>query len=342
MENLLGIDWAALAEHLTISVVAPFLAFLFPESMFYWPYLVSAVVLALAVAMLARRRDGHFWSRLFKAAFDRRIWLARSALADYRYYVVNGALFVLISAPLMVSGAGFGVLIAGGLESAFGSVTAPLIGSPWLKVAYTLTFFVLLDFGRYLAHLAQHRVPLLWEFHKVHHSAEVLTPITSGRLHPVDLWMMGAGENLGAGLATGIFFYIGGGEITFYTFLGVHGLVGVYRLIGHLRHSHVWLSYGRVGYLLISPAQHQIHHSALEKHWGRNCGFALAIWDWMFGTLYVPKEREYFPMGLGDGSEASWHGVKAMYVKPLVGAARLLFGGGSQPPTAAAGGPSPS
>ena len=145
-----------------------------------------------------------------------------------------------------------------------------------------------------------------------------------------------------ARLATGIFFYIGGGEITFYTFLGVHGLVGVYRLIGHLRHSHVWLSYGRVGYLLISPAQHQIHHSALEKHWGRNCGFALAIWDWMFGTLYVPKEREYFPMGLGDGSEASWHGVKAMYIKPLVGAARLLFGGGGQPPTAVADGPSPS
>ena len=73
-----------------------------------------------------------------------------------------------------------------------------------------------------------------------------------------------------------------------------------------------------LGYIFISPAQHQIHHSALPKHFGKNCGFALAIWDWAFGTLYVPKERETFPLGLRAEPDPAWHTVTQFYWRPIV------------------------
>lgn len=124
---------------------------------------------------------------------------------------------------------------------------------------------------------------------------------------------MGSGGNLFGGIVTGIFFYISAGEITIYTFLGTQFLLAIFNMIGNLRHSHVWLDFGILGYIFISPAQHQIHHSALPKHFGKNCGFALAIWDWAFGTLYVPKERETFPLGLRAEPDPAWHTVTQFY-----------------------------
>ncbi len=68
-----------------------------------------------------------------------------------------------------------------------------------------------------------------------------------------------------------------------------------------MRHSHVWLSYGDLlEHLFISPAQHQIHHSRAVEHHGKNYGEVLAIWDWMFGTLYVPNGKEDLDFGLAD------------------------------------------
>ncbi len=75
---------------------------------------------------------------------------------------------------------------------------------------------------------------------------------------------------------------------------------------------------------MVSPAMHQIHHSKLEKHYDRNCGWALSFWDRMFGTIYIPEKREEFPMGLGDGSDGTWHSVWTMYTRPVVAIARIL------------------
>ena len=98
----------------------------------------------------------------------------------------------------------------------------------------------------------------------------------------------------------------------------------IFQLIGNLRHSMVWISYGPLNHVLVSPAMHQIHHSTLDKHFDLNCGWAFSFWDRMFGTIYVPKEREEFPMGLGDGTDGTWHDLRTMYVRPVVAAANLL------------------
>ena len=69
----------------------------------------------------------------------------------------------------------------------------------------------------------------------------------------------------------------------------------------NLRHSHVWLSFGPVWeHIFISPAQHQVHHSIDKQHYNKNYGEVLAIWDWMFGTLYVPQTRAKIAFDLCD------------------------------------------
>ena len=165
---------------------------------------------------------------------------------------------------------------------------------------------------------------MLWEFHKVHHFAEVLTPITSTRFHPIDLYILHTGRGVGSAIATGIFYYLGAGEVTLFMVFGAHVAVTAYQTIGNLRHSHVWVSYGPLNHILVSPAMHQIHHSKLDRHIDCNCGGAFPIWDRLFGTLYVPREREYFSMGLGDGSDGTWHGMWTMYSRPMVAAAERL------------------
>src|SRR5712692_6347813 len=145
-----------------------------------------------------------------------------------------------------------------------------------------------------------HRIPALWEFHKVHHSAEVLTPITFYRSHPVDMLGQTVAEALASGIVTSVFLYVFGPSLTLTTILGVNAFRFAFYLFGaNLRHSHICLSFGSmIEHLVISPAQHQIHHSADPKHFNRNYGSEFAIWDWVFGSLYCARREERITLGL--------------------------------------------
>ncbi|MFZ1773759.1 MAG: sterol desaturase family protein, partial [Rhizobiaceae bacterium] len=83
---------------------------------------------------------------------------------------------------------------------------------------------------------------------------------------------------------------------------GANLMVVFFNVIGNnLRHSHVWISYGPViEHVFSSPAQHQIHHSRAQEHHNKNYGEIFSLWDWMFGTLYIPQGREEIAFGLGD------------------------------------------
>jgi len=297
--------------------VRPFVAFLYSDSMIYWPYLLSTLVLAIgvpAISALSSRQDA---LETLRQQFSKKIWWTESTKADYRYYIINSFVFGFIFAPFLIASADTGIWINGQLTALLGTRTESLLEPTSIRILYTILFFVAYDFGRFLAHWTQHQVPFLWHFHMVHHSAETLTPLTAFRVHPVDLMLMASGGNLFGGIVAGIFFYISAGEVSIYTFLGTHLLIAVYNMIGNLRHTHVWLDYGLLGYVFLSPAQHQIHHSTEDRHIGKNCGFGLAFWDGLFGTLYVPKSKETFARGLGDGSDGEWHSVGRMYLRPV-------------------------
>jgi sterol desaturase/sphingolipid hydroxylase (fatty acid hydroxylase superfamily) len=97
-------------------------------------------------------------------------------------------------------------------------------------------------------------------------------------------------------------------------------------LVSNLAHSHVWVMFPRgVREIFYSPALHLIHHSANPKHYGRNLGSALTIWDRIAGTLYEPTEadRRDLVLGLDPDEMRELNSVAQLFWTPLH---NIIFG----------------
>ncbi len=315
------------------------IAFLQRDSFLYWPFLLSTLVIGMLAWRFGYANNSASgvptWREFRQRFLGKALWWHPSSRVDYQFYFVNAMLFPILFSSLLFGEPAIARLLesftgmASGAPSAANSATANLTSTGIaVKLLYTLLFFIAYDFGRFVAHCLLHDVPLLWEFHKVHHSAEVLTPLTSFRAHPIDLAIMAWGSGLTTGIMAWLFHrYIDSG-VGVYTFLGVHVIFWIGNLIGNLRHWQVWLSYGdTLNYWLISPAHHQLHHSAEPQHWGCNRGFEIAVWDRIYGTLSVPsKQPATFRMGLGDGTDGQWNSVGRLYFWPFKLAYQRLCG----------------
>lgn len=172
----------------------------------------------------------------------------------------------------------------------------------WQIVCATLLLALVTDFCTYWVHRIHHEYPVLWPFHSVHHSAEVMTPVTVYRKHPIYDLISDAATSALTGVVTGLILLAFSRNINIMGIGGANIVFVVFNVLGsNFRHSHLWISYGRVlEHVLISPAQHQIHHSRAVVHHDKNYGEIFALWDWMFGTLYVPQSRERIEFGLAD------------------------------------------
>lgn len=291
-------------------------------SQLYWTHIAAAFALALLVYA---RLDAA--GRRFSPVEFRRLYLPGSvfwhpsARVDYQYYVINGVLYPLLVLPWLIPDHTLRIGVEERLTGLLGPRAPGASPGALTTIALSVAIFIAYDFGRWAGHYVQHRIPWLWEFHKVHHSAEVLTPMTNFRTHPVDLAVMATSTTLSVGAAAGVALYLFPGDAALFAEMSLRAalLLFILDLGGSLlRHSGVWLSYGPVlGRLLISPAQHQIHHSADARHFGKNLGFALAVWDWAFGTLYLTGRREAITYGAGDGDDAAYRSVVGLYAMPL-------------------------
>jgi sterol desaturase/sphingolipid hydroxylase (fatty acid hydroxylase superfamily) len=157
----------------------------------------------------------------------------------------------------------------------------------------------------------------------VHHTAEVLTPLTNFRVHPIYGWIFANILAVSVAVANGFGNYLFGETAYQYALSDTNIILVLFiHAYVHLQHSHMWISFrGLAGRIFVSPAHHQVHHSNNPKHFDKNFGSCLALWDWMFGTLYVPaKEREPLVFGFPDHPNA--HTVKGELVDPLINAAR--------------------
>jgi sterol desaturase/sphingolipid hydroxylase (fatty acid hydroxylase superfamily) len=145
-------------------------------------------------------------------------------------------------------------------------------------------------------------------------------------MHPLDdiLTMSVIGILTGTADAFARFFV--SPSISLYTVYGIGIATYLFFVTGyHLRHSHIWLSYGPVlSAIFISPAQHQIHHSKAKRHWNKNYGFIFAIWDYLFGSLYIPKEKETIEFGIGNGEEHLYSSPLRLYLLPFKRALAIL------------------
>jgi sterol desaturase/sphingolipid hydroxylase (fatty acid hydroxylase superfamily)/creatinine amidohydrolase/Fe(II)-dependent formamide hydrolase-like protein len=313
--------------------LAHWLAVIVPSQRIFVLYLLMAVVLAFVSylslrAIEAANRPANTEKGFFRYLIDTEILTHKSSLQDYRFFIINGLIYYGILSQFLVGMHTFSNVFIDSLIFTFGPLATPVFEvTPWSVVIYTVVAVLVFDFAVFILHYLHHRIPLLWEFHKVHHSAEVLTPITLYRMHPVDLFLTGLAATILTGLAFAIFFYLTGKEPSPYTLFNLNIIVFVFYLMGYnLRHSHIWLNYPAwLSRVFVSPAQHQIHHSSDPKHFDKNMGLIFSFWDGLFGTLYIPRTFEKLKYGLNRTDPNPYKTVKELYVTPLRNAMAVLF-----------------
>jgi sterol desaturase/sphingolipid hydroxylase (fatty acid hydroxylase superfamily) len=253
--------------------------------------------------------------------FPKRVMFHPSARLDLYFVAVRWLTRPLLITPFLFSSALVGQWIAGELARVFGplgSTAPPPLAS---RILLTVAVVVASDLGIFCAHYLQHRVPVLWEFHKVHHAAEVLIPPTVLRIHPVD----DIGRELSIALCIAVassgFLYVYPAGIAEVAVAGVEGYLVLELLIfSQLRHSHLPLRFGAgLERMLVSPAMHQLHHSVDPRHHDKNFGLAFAVWDRLLGTLMLPdKVKPIGELGLSNGEGPAYNSLWALYALPFV------------------------
>ncbi len=294
-----------------------------PDERKFWLSLAGALIAAdLFYRCLNRPRSESFWSY----AAPWRINTHASAVLDYKFLVVQKLVIVFIVAPMLVSALALGNWGSKILVSLLGPGPGWTPG-PAALVAFAALGLLLFDIGHTVSHYIQHKVPFFWEFHKVHHAAEVLTPVTAFRAHPVESILDSVFQGPLQAMGLAVFYYLYGGQQFVVTFVGMNAILLFYYLIGNLRHSHLWISFGpKIEHIFCSPAQHQIHHSRAPQHLDTNFSQYFAFLDWIAGTLYVPQERETLDFGLSEGPDPELTTVWSLYWVPMKRAFHGLLG----------------
>lgn len=242
---------------------------------------------------------------LLQFLFPRDIYTHVSARVDVGLYVFERLLHPLWAVTLLATvGPASEQFSMAALQGLFGSSPALQSNLGWMLL-YSLAMLLAYDFVFFLIHYSMHKVPALWALHKVHHSAEVLTPLTRYREHFLVGPIWATGSALAYGLVTGLFAWLFNGGITEATLLNVSFFALLFGFNGSFRHYHVQFRYPRwLEKWLQSPAMHHVHHSYLPQHWDTNMAAVTSIWDRVFGTPYIPGKDEYTPWGIGPDDQA--------------------------------------
>jgi sterol desaturase/sphingolipid hydroxylase (fatty acid hydroxylase superfamily) len=270
-------------------------------------YLATSIILAYYVY-----KNTKIKTSFLKYLFPKKVWTSKSAFIDYSLFCFNSLIKIVFIGPYIIIGFYIAFYTNEFLLEIFGFASNSLAVTQTI-ILYTITITIVADFFSYITHYLMHRIPLLWEFHKVHHSATTLNPLTQYRIHPVELIINNIRSILIFGLITGIFDYLSDHQVDKVMFLGANIFTFFFFFLGaNLRHSHVKLKYPSVlEYIFISPFQHQIHHSLNPEHFNKNMGSKFAIWDYLFGTLVlslsvsrvtfgIPKEELNYNSFLGN------------------------------------------
>ena len=316
-----------LGERLISALLTPATFLHDPSNRVFWGYLLVSLLIAGLVLAI---QDPKKWaSRLYNQLLSPNLWLHPSSLLDMKLMVAKSLVRVLLFVPWLISSYAFATGVLKALNEYLGPAGSSSIREPLVALLYTVVLFLSSDFSRYLVHRLCHRVPLLWQFHQVHHSAEVMTPLTLYRSHPVENLLFILRGVVVTGVVTGVFFYLFGAHAIQHQILGVNILGLLFNMLGaNLRHSNVWVSYGSIiEHVFFSPAQHQIHHSVHPRHHDTNYGSCLAIWDWLGGSLRLAEEQSSLRFGLSaQESNHDPHTLSSALVGPVRACWRLAAG----------------
>jgi len=210
---------------------------------------------------------------------------------DLGLFLTNSATLPLLTPVVLIGATWAGAALSGWIG-------VGLWPTRWPIVAQLALGLVIAELVEYSVHRAFHEVPGLWRFHATHHSAPRLYWLNSVRFHPIDLFLVGACKIiplavLGAGIE-------------------VFGLVNLFSAVhGAYQHANVPVRLGPLNWIFAMTELHRWHHSPRIEEANHNYGGNLAVWDVVFGTRWLPKDREPpeaigmedlpdFPTGLVD------------------------------------------
>lgn len=168
------------------------------------------------------------------------VYSHRSNLMDIKLFVVNrllavsglfGALVFLPFVAFLVVSSLPGTRVETGIAPVFSWQTSLLA---------TMLIVVSSDFCKYWTHRIMHEWPSLWPFHAVHHSAEVLTPLTLARAHPMEMILRNFVISLILGAVQGLMLFAFAAEVSLMTIVGANAIYFLFNHLGaNLRHSHI-------------------------------------------------------------------------------------------------------
>jgi sterol desaturase/sphingolipid hydroxylase (fatty acid hydroxylase superfamily) len=315
-----------------------------PGASLSWELLTLTLVIASGFWIFRKGRgskDGSGTERpaksLLQYLFPKDIYTHQSARVDIGLYLLDRGMFPIwfalslgTVAPFLESNT------IGFFQWAFGESPAIDPTIPW-RLFYGLVTILIADMIFYWTHYMMHKTQIGWALHKVHHSAQVLTPLTRPREHFIvgPLWALGPA--MGLAISGGIFAWVFNGDITRITIWNVGIFSLLYAFNGNFRHYHVSFRYPRwLELWLQSPGMHHTHHSYLEKHWDTNLGLVTSIWDRMMGTIYIADKYEETPWGLAEKDQAEYTSLRDNLVTPFKEIIRILRGQPKVHPEAAA------
>jgi len=268
-----------------------------PEKRIFLGYLLPALLMGF-VFIYVKNKDKNIISN-FKQTLNLPAYISPSGLLDIKLLFVNHVFRVFILLPLLGSQLVFAFWIHRSLYSLLGEAPNWQINIVVITALFTLIIFIVEDFSRFILHYAMHRLPILWRFHRIHHSAESLTPLTLYRFHPIESLLLAIRNIIALGCVSGVFLYCFSGQIQVYEIIGVNALNVMFSFFAaNLRHSHIPLSFGKLESYFISPAQHQVHHSIEKQHFDKNFGTILAVWDRLFHSWLPGSHEQKLHFGL--------------------------------------------
>ncbi len=141
--------------------------------------------------------------------------------------------------------------------------------------AAVLIYVLVYDLAEYLFHRMQHRIPVLWAMHSLHHSDPNMSVLTTNRHFWADPLFKSITVLSAAALIIS----------PTPTALAVYGAIGLWNFVTH---SQLPINLGRWSWVINTPAYHRRHHSALPEHYDSNFAAILPIWDVLFGDYHRP------------------------------------------------------
>ena len=215
--------------------------------------------------------------RMF-ALHPRRV-LRQGWRTDVVHYLVNGA---ALRIGLLIS-----VVLIGGVLRVFvpAALRNGIAASPgWMQIAAGLAIAMV---GGYAGHRAAHEVPLLWRFHRVHHSIREMDWLAANHLHPLD-------ETFIRSVAVLPLYALGFGRVTLGAFLVVITLQAIFI------HANVRWNFGVLRWVIATPQYHHWHHAREPQAYNSNYAGEFPALDALFGTLYLPADRWPAQYGVDD------------------------------------------